>query len=317
MTPRCSPSTVARCCSCTSPTTTPVSRRSARRCPARRPRRHAHEPHPGDAGQQPTARPSRQAAPPHRRTVRPGALRCHRRPRPQEADAGDLRPGQPRAAPAGLLARRVRPARLGRPGLRQDRLRRGAAVRAHAVPRERLAQPGRGIPFRAGHVRRRRRPSTCSPRRSASSRSERGTGGNHAFYLSIPPSAFSRRLRAARALRAEPSPSADAWRRVVIEKPFGHDLQSRPASSTPSSRGCSRRTRSSGSTTTSARRRSRTCWRCASPTRCSSRSGTPTTSTTCRSPWPRTSASVAGPATTTASAPPATSSRTTCCSCSR
>ena len=42
-----------------------------------------------------------------------------------------------------------------------------------------------------------------------------------------------------------------------------------------------------------------------------------TTSTTCRSPWPRTSASAAGPATTTASARPATSSRTTCCNCSR
>ncbi len=77
----------------------------------------------------------------------------------------------------------------------------------------------------------------------------------------------------------------------------------------------SRRTRSSGSTTTWARRRSRTCWRCGSRTRCSSRSGTPTTSTTCRSRWPRTSGSAAGPATTTASAPPATSSRTTCCSC--
>ena len=64
--------------------------------------------------------------------------------------------------------------------------------------------------------------------------------------------------------------------------------------------------RSSGSTTTSARRRCRTSWRCGSPTTCSSRSGTPTTSTTCRSRWPRTSASAAAPATTTASAPPAT-----------
>ena len=55
--------------------------------------------------------------------VRHGALRGHRRPRPQEADAGDLRPRQPRPAAAGLLARRVRPPRLGRRGLRQDRLR--------------------------------------------------------------------------------------------------------------------------------------------------------------------------------------------------
>jgi hypothetical protein len=37
------------------------------------------------------------------------------------------------------------------------------------------------------------------------------------------------------------------------------------------------------------RRRCRTCWRCASPISCSSRSGTPPISTTCRSPWPRSS----------------------------
>ncbi len=89
-----------------------------------------------------------------------------------------------------------------------------------------------------------------------------------------------------------------------------------PRSSTESSRRSSRRTASSGSTTTSARRRSRTCSPCGSPTSSSSRSGTPTTSTTCRSRWPRTSASAAGPATTTASARRATSSRTTCSSCS-
>ena len=42
-----------------------------------------------------------------------------------------------------------------------------------------------------------------------------------------------------------------------------------------------------------------------------------TTSTRCRSPWPRTSASAPGPASTTPPAPPATCCRTTCCSCSR
>ena len=57
--------------------------------------------------------------------------------------------------------------------------------------------------------------------------------------------------------------------------------------------------RPSASTTTSARRRCRTCWRCASAMRCSSRCGTPRTSTTCRSPWPKPSASAIAPATTT------------------
>jgi glucose-6-phosphate 1-dehydrogenase len=54
---------------------------------------------------------------------------------------------------------------------------------------------------------------------------ERGTGGNHAFYLSIPPSAFATVLENLdRSGLAKPSPGS--WRRVVIEKPFGHDLKS-------------------------------------------------------------------------------------------
>ncbi|WP_326833967.1 glucose-6-phosphate dehydrogenase [Amycolatopsis rhabdoformis] len=54
---------------------------------------------------------------------------------------------------------------------------------------------------------------------------ERGTGGNTAFYLSIPPSAFpvvTKQL--ARSGLADTD--ATTWRRVVIEKPFGHDLKS-------------------------------------------------------------------------------------------
>jgi glucose-6-phosphate 1-dehydrogenase len=53
---------------------------------------------------------------------------------------------------------------------------------------------------------------------------ERGTMGNHAFYLSIPPKAFplvTEQLR--RSGLAEPNDGQ--WRRVVIEKPFGSDLK--------------------------------------------------------------------------------------------
>jgi glucose-6-phosphate 1-dehydrogenase len=52
-----------------------------------------------------------------------------------------------------------------------------------------------------------------------------GTGGNVLFYLAIPPSLFGevvRRLGEAGLVRGE----ADAWRRVIVEKPFGHDLDS-------------------------------------------------------------------------------------------
>ncbi|HLV75716.1 glucose-6-phosphate 1-dehydrogenase [Actinomadura hallensis] len=53
----------------------------------------------------------------------------------------------------------------------------------------------------------------------------RGTGGNYAFYLSIPPKFFPQVVeqlqRCGLAERTE-----ESWRRVVIEKPFGHDLKS-------------------------------------------------------------------------------------------
>jgi glucose-6-phosphate 1-dehydrogenase len=53
----------------------------------------------------------------------------------------------------------------------------------------------------------------------------RGTGGNHAFYLSIPPKFFADVVGqlAEHGLARAPEGS---WRRVVVEKPFGHDLAS-------------------------------------------------------------------------------------------
>ncbi|MCK0518676.1 glucose-6-phosphate dehydrogenase [Williamsia sp. DF01-3] len=54
---------------------------------------------------------------------------------------------------------------------------------------------------------------------------KRGTEGNHAFYLSIPPAAFPVVCeQLSKSGLAEQSD--DHWRRVVIEKPFGHDLES-------------------------------------------------------------------------------------------
>lgn len=52
----------------------------------------------------------------------------------------------------------------------------------------------------------------------------RGTMGNHAFYLSIPPKSFPlvvEQLKRSGLADAK----TDQWRRVVIEKPFGSDLQ--------------------------------------------------------------------------------------------
>ncbi len=54
---------------------------------------------------------------------------------------------------------------------------------------------------------------------------KRGTGGNHAFYLSVPPSFFPLVCRQL-ADSGLSKPREGTWRRVVIEKPFGHDLAS-------------------------------------------------------------------------------------------
>jgi glucose-6-phosphate 1-dehydrogenase len=66
---------------------------------------------------------------------------------------------------------------------------------------------------------------------------ERSTGGNYAFYLSIPPSQFPVVVRQLKRSGLSDSGEGDGqgdgegvgeggWRRVVIEKPFGHDLAS-------------------------------------------------------------------------------------------
>ncbi|RCV49919.1 glucose-6-phosphate dehydrogenase [Marinitenerispora sediminis] len=53
----------------------------------------------------------------------------------------------------------------------------------------------------------------------------RGTGGNYAFYLSLPPKLFPTVVKQLK--RSGLAESSDgSWRRVVIEKPFGHDLES-------------------------------------------------------------------------------------------
>jgi glucose-6-phosphate 1-dehydrogenase len=50
---------------------------------------------------------------------------------------------------------------------------------------------------------------------------ERGTGGNRIYYFAVPPSAIGTLVRELGERR-----SAKGWTRLVIEKPFGHDLES-------------------------------------------------------------------------------------------
>ncbi|HBX82152.1 MAG TPA: glucose-6-phosphate dehydrogenase [Propionibacteriaceae bacterium] len=54
---------------------------------------------------------------------------------------------------------------------------------------------------------------------------DHGTGGNHAFYLSIPPKDFESVITQL-TTHGLTQTSPDTWSRVIIEKPFGHDLAS-------------------------------------------------------------------------------------------
>ena len=114
-------------------------------------------------------------------------------------------------------------------------------------------------------------------------RRELGSAAHPAHYLAIPPVLFGLVVE-----QLGKSGCANGAR-VIVEKPFGRDLESAQAlnrillQTSPSRR-------SSASTTTSARSRCRTCSFSASPTRFWSRSGTASTSTASRSRWPRTSA---------------------------
>ncbi len=53
----------------------------------------------------------------------------------------------------------------------------------------------------------------------------RGTDGNHAFYLAIPPGFFADVVGQLQE-HGLTEGRGDSWRRVVVEKPFGHDLES-------------------------------------------------------------------------------------------
>ncbi len=111
---------------------------------------------------------------------------------------------------------------------------------------------------------------------------EGGDGtANRLFYLSIGPQLFGTTVKnlGASGLAGEDG----GWRRVVIEKPFGKDLESAQSLNRAVQRYL-RSARYTASTTTWVRRRCRTCWFSALPMAYSSHCGTATMWTTCRLP---------------------------------
>ena len=86
---------------------------------------------------------------------------------------------------------------------------------------------------------------------------QRATRSNRTFYLSVSPAFYGSGCRAlaGAGLLADPKRS-----RVVIEKPFGRDYASAPRTSTGWSKAADKKPRSFESTTTSAKKPSRTSW---------------------------------------------------------
>ena len=168
------------------------------------------------AGVQPAADALRPPAEPHRRAERARHLRRDRRPVPQEADAGGLRPGQPGAA----AARASRWSGFARRDWADQDFAQVVhdAVKQYArtpFDEEVWAQLAARHPVRA-------RASSTTTRRSSrlkrdARRARRASAapmGNHAFYLSIPPKSFPQVHRAAAPLRpgrAARGPAGAGW----------------------------------------------------------------------------------------------------------
>ncbi len=252
---------------------------------------------------EPAAGPARPQASPDRRPLQSGHLRGHRRPRPQEAHAGDLRPRQPGSASSGVRPRRVRPTRLGRPGLRQCRARRGQGVRPHAVPRRGVDAARRGLPVRARRVRRRRR--VRHPRSDGRGPRPRARHRRQPRLLPVHPAEAlpcrHRPAQAVRPVRRQRRRVAARGRREAVRPRPGKCPRAQPdhRRGLPVRVGVPHRPLpGQGDRPEHPRPAVR-------EQPCSSRSGTAGTSTTCRSPWPKTSGSAGGPATTTASGRPA------------
>ena len=170
-------------------------------------------------------------------------------------------------------------------------------------PAERRTRPGdlRGRRFHyvAGRLRGCGHCTARSGERWPRSRREHGTPGQRALL----PGHAARRLRSDRSRkprrrRACAQADGRTAARSSSRSPSAATSPRRGASNARSARRSFASARSTASTTTWARRRSRTSWCCASPTASSSRSGTAATSTTCRSPSPRRSASRTAAATT-------------------
>ena len=105
------------------------------------------------------------------------------------------------------------------------------------------------------------RMPTCTPAVGAARRARRRAArrGNALFYLAVPPELLRRPSSRGLGARRPRSRGANGgWRRVIVEKPFGHDLDVGARAQPSDRRRSSTSGRSTASITTSGRRPSRT-----------------------------------------------------------
>ena len=98
-------------------------------------------------------------------------------------------------------------------------------ARADAVPRGGLEAALRRVPLRSGRLLRRRRLQPAA-RHHRGARPRARHGGQPRLLPLDPAAASSRTWSDSSRSTGSPRTTAGSWRRVVVEKPFGHDLKS-------------------------------------------------------------------------------------------
>ena len=173
------------------------------------------------------ARPARPAAAAGAGAVRAGRLRRHRRPGPQEAAAGRSTTWPTAACCPPTSCCSASPAGTGATATSRTLAKKAAKEHARTDWNEEVwARLSGDIKFVPGSFDDDEAFDTLA-KTLDELRESHGIKGNAAFYLSIPPSHVPDGAQADGAHRdGRQRRSAGGWRRVVVEKPFGHDLAS-------------------------------------------------------------------------------------------
>ena len=176
-----------------------------------------------DRGVTDPAEPARRraAAAAAARAVRRRHLRRLGRPDEAQADPRAVRARLPQAPARAVRRPRRRAHAAELEGLRRRDEEGGQGVRARPVPPGRLGHARGGDALRRAPSSTTRRARIASVRRSRSSTPSAAPRANRLYYLAVPPQAFAVTVTEIGERRAK-----EGWVRLIVEKPFGHDLAS-------------------------------------------------------------------------------------------